>query len=196
MGVLSAVPAILSGVRLGRHDRTRAANRVGAAANTAALACYGASWWNRRQGRQLRGVTYGMLNDRGDGRRYLGGHLMQELGIGVDHTAFETRPESGRRVRPAISLRRRGVRSVTHRSSCSAIAGSRRPRRSVPASNADGRRHARRRLDRLPVAPERFRVADGGIEAVRQRCPCLRTTAASRAKTSRSGRVGSGFPAP
>ncbi|MDQ1429622.1 MAG: hypothetical protein QOF40_224, partial [Actinomycetota bacterium] len=100
-GVLSAIPAMAAGAS-DWADTTGPARRVGlvhAVANTTALACYGASWWNRRKGRQLRGVTYGLVGaTAATVGGYLGGHLIQELGVGVDNTAFETRPEEWTRV--------------------------------------------------------------------------------------------------
>jgi nitrite reductase/ring-hydroxylating ferredoxin subunit/uncharacterized membrane protein len=95
LGVLSAIPAALAGGS-DWGDTVGPARRVGlvhAVANTAAVACYGASWWNRRKGRHLRGVAYGLVGaSAATVGGYLGGHLLEGLGVGVDQTAFETRP--------------------------------------------------------------------------------------------------------
>ncbi len=95
LGVLSALPAALTGAS-DWGDTTGGARRVGlvhAVANGTAVACYSASWWQRRHGRQLRGVAWGLAGaTAATVGGYLGGHLLQELGVGADNTAFETRP--------------------------------------------------------------------------------------------------------
>jgi nitrite reductase/ring-hydroxylating ferredoxin subunit/uncharacterized membrane protein len=96
LGVLSALPAAASGAT-DWSDTTGKERRVGvahAALNTAALACFTASWLARRRGRHYRGVLYGLAGSAvATGGGYLGGHLVQRLGLGVDNTAFAPGPE-------------------------------------------------------------------------------------------------------
>jgi nitrite reductase/ring-hydroxylating ferredoxin subunit/uncharacterized membrane protein len=91
LGVLSALPAAASGAS-DWSDTSGTPARVGAAhavSNSVALACYAASWAARRRGHHLRGVALSVL---GAGAAtvggYLGGHLVNVLGVGVDQTAF------------------------------------------------------------------------------------------------------------
>jgi nitrite reductase/ring-hydroxylating ferredoxin subunit/uncharacterized membrane protein len=94
-GVLSALPAIATGAT-DWSDTTDEARRVGlvhAALNTAALVCFTASWTARRKGRHGRGILYGLAGSAvATGGGYLGGHLVQRLGLGVDHTTFDEVP--------------------------------------------------------------------------------------------------------
>jgi len=100
-GVLSAVPTALSGAA-DWGDTTGPARRIGlvhAAANTTALACYAASWWSRARGRHARGVALGLAGaTAATVGGYLGGHLLQSLGVGVDRTATTTPPSDWTRV--------------------------------------------------------------------------------------------------
>jgi nitrite reductase/ring-hydroxylating ferredoxin subunit/uncharacterized membrane protein len=87
LGVLSAVPVVLTGAS-DWFDTTGRAQRVGvvhAAANLGAVACYAASWAARRRGHTARGIALSMA---GAGVAtvggYLGGHLTQVLGVGID----------------------------------------------------------------------------------------------------------------
>lgn len=91
LGLLSALPTAATGASDWSDTEGRTA-RVGAAhavSNTVAFACYGASWMARRRGHHYRGVALGLL---GAGAAtvggYLGGHLVNVLGVGVDETAF------------------------------------------------------------------------------------------------------------
>lgn len=130
LGVLSALPAIATGAT-DWSDTTDEARRVGlvhAALNTVALACFTASWTARRRGRHGRGILYGLAGSAvATGGGYLGGHLVQRLGLGVDHATFDEVPtrwtptlaasewvdEVPRRVvaggTPVIVVRERGV---------------------------------------------------------------------------------------
>ncbi|MET0421700.1 MAG: DUF2231 domain-containing protein, partial [Acidimicrobiia bacterium] len=107
LGTLSAVPAIVAGAS-DWSDTTGPARRVGlvhAVANTTAVACYAASWWSRRRGRHLRGVSYGILGaTAATVGGYLGGHLVQRLGVGVDNTAFETRADEWTRACAVVDV--------------------------------------------------------------------------------------------
>jgi nitrite reductase/ring-hydroxylating ferredoxin subunit/uncharacterized membrane protein len=91
LGLLSALPTAATGAS-DWSDTEGTTARVGAAhavSNTVAFACYGASWMARRRGHHYRGVALGLL---GAGAAtvggYLGGHLVNVLGVGVDATAF------------------------------------------------------------------------------------------------------------
>jgi nitrite reductase/ring-hydroxylating ferredoxin subunit/uncharacterized membrane protein len=171
LGVLSAVPAMFAGAS-DWGDTTGPARRVGlvhAAANTAAVACYGASWWNRRKGRQLRGVAYGLVGATAATLGgYLGGHLLQELGVGVDNTAFETRAEEWRTARSAqdvtdaprcVDVDGAPVIVFRHRGELVALGG-RCPHRGAPMADGD--------VDGdsiiCPWHGSRFRIADGSVE--------------------------------
>ncbi len=103
-GVVSAVPTALAGAA-DWGDTTGPARRIGlvhAAANTTALACYAASWWSRIRGRHARGVALGLAGaTAATVGGYLGGHLMQTLGVGVDHTAVSRPPKEWTRVADA-----------------------------------------------------------------------------------------------
>jgi nitrite reductase/ring-hydroxylating ferredoxin subunit/uncharacterized membrane protein len=94
-GVATAVPTALAGAS-DWSDTTGAARRVGlvhAVANTTATICYGASWWERRRGRHARGVVLALVGaTAATVGGYLGGHLLQTRGIGVDNTAFDAPP--------------------------------------------------------------------------------------------------------
>lgn len=95
IGVLSALPAIATGAT-DWADTTDAERRVGlvhAALNSAALACFTASWLARRRGRHARGVIWGLAGSTvATGGGYLGGHLVQRMGLGIDNTAFDDIP--------------------------------------------------------------------------------------------------------
>ncbi len=171
LGLLSAVPTILAGAS-DWGDTTGRARRVGlvhAVANTTALACYGASWWSRRQGRHLRGVTYGLLGaTAATVGGYLGGHLVQELGVGVDNTVFETRPEEWTRACPASAVTETprsvdvgGAPVIIFRYDGHPVAlGGRCPHRGAPM--ADGTLDGDAIV--CPWHQSRFRIGDGAVE--------------------------------
>jgi nitrite reductase/ring-hydroxylating ferredoxin subunit/uncharacterized membrane protein len=96
-GVLCALPAALTGAT-DWSDTTGRDRRVGlvhAALNSAALACFTASWMARRRGRTGRGIAWGLAGSTvATGGGYLGGHLVQRRGVGVDNTAFDEAPET------------------------------------------------------------------------------------------------------
>jgi nitrite reductase/ring-hydroxylating ferredoxin subunit len=95
LGVLSALPTAASGAA-DWSDTTGPERRVGlvhAALNTAAIACFTASWFARRRGRNGRGVLYGLAGSAvATGGGFFGGHMVQRFGVGVDHTAFDEPP--------------------------------------------------------------------------------------------------------
>jgi nitrite reductase/ring-hydroxylating ferredoxin subunit/uncharacterized membrane protein len=100
-GVLSALPTAASGAA-DWGDTTGPDRRIGlvhAAANSTALACYAASWWARRRGRHARGVAWGLVGaTAATVGGYLGGHLLQTHGVGVDRAAFPVPPPEWTRV--------------------------------------------------------------------------------------------------
>jgi nitrite reductase/ring-hydroxylating ferredoxin subunit/uncharacterized membrane protein len=95
LGVLSALPTAATGAA-DWSDTTAEERRVGlvhAACNTAATVCFAASWLERRRGRNGRGVLYGLVGSAAaTGGGFLGGHLVQRFGMGVDHTTFDELP--------------------------------------------------------------------------------------------------------
>lgn len=104
LGVLSALPAVASGVS-DWIDTDKAEARVGmvhAAANSAALACFSVSWFRRGGGRHS-GVFWSTLGTAlATAGGFLGGHLAYSLGIGVDTNAFETGPDEWTAVRGSV----------------------------------------------------------------------------------------------
>jgi nitrite reductase/ring-hydroxylating ferredoxin subunit len=97
LGVVSALPTAASGAA-DWSDTTGGSRRVGlvhAVANTSAIALYAWSWRARRRDHYGRGVALGMLGATAATiGGYLGGHLLSRRGVGVDHTAFHTRPRA------------------------------------------------------------------------------------------------------
>jgi nitrite reductase/ring-hydroxylating ferredoxin subunit/uncharacterized membrane protein len=95
LGVLTALPTAVSGAS-DWADTTGGPKRIGvvhAAANSIALVCYGASYISRRRGRRARGVAWGFAGAAAaTAGGYLGGHLVNRLGVGVDNTAFDEGP--------------------------------------------------------------------------------------------------------
>jgi nitrite reductase/ring-hydroxylating ferredoxin subunit/uncharacterized membrane protein/anti-sigma regulatory factor (Ser/Thr protein kinase) len=95
LGVLSALPAAATGAS-DWADTDDGAKRVGllhAAVNTAAVLLYCASWRARRGRRHARGVLLGFAGAAAaTAGGFLGGHLLQALGVGVDHNAFDDGP--------------------------------------------------------------------------------------------------------
>lgn len=109
-GVVSAVPTVISGAS-DWGDTTSGERRVGlvhAVANTTALACYTASWWARVRGRHARGVALGLVGaTAATVGGYLGGHLLQSLGVGVDRARFPSPPAEWTSVAAAADVTER-----------------------------------------------------------------------------------------
>ena len=101
LGVLSAVPAAVSGAS-DWSDTTGAAKRVGlvhAAANGSAAVLYLGSWLARRRGKNTQGIVLGMAGAAAATvGGYLGGHLVQGRGVGVDANRDDVGPENWTRV--------------------------------------------------------------------------------------------------
>lgn len=95
LGVLTALPTAVTGAS-DWSDTVGAGRRVGlvhAAANSAALVCFSASWVRRRQGRHGAGVAWGWAGaTAATVGGFLGGHLVNALGVGVDTNAFDEAP--------------------------------------------------------------------------------------------------------
>ncbi|MGZ6968487.1 MAG: Rieske 2Fe-2S domain-containing protein [Acidimicrobiia bacterium] len=104
LGVLSALPTAAAGAA-DWSDTTGKARRVGlvhAALNSAAIVCFTASWFARRRGHHGRGVLYGLAGSAvATGGGFFGGHLVQRLGLAVDHTTFDELPVEWTSTRPA-----------------------------------------------------------------------------------------------
>jgi nitrite reductase/ring-hydroxylating ferredoxin subunit/uncharacterized membrane protein len=103
-GLWSVIPTAWTGGS-DWSDTTGPARRVGfvhAALNLGATAWYASSWLHRRRGRHAIGVAHGLVGAVfASAAGYLGGHLVDDLGVGVDHTAFEDRPRDWCAVAPA-----------------------------------------------------------------------------------------------
>jgi nitrite reductase/ring-hydroxylating ferredoxin subunit/uncharacterized membrane protein len=104
LGVLTALPAAAAGAAdwSDTAGKDRRVGLVHAALNSAAIACFTASWFARRRGRHARGVLYGLAGSTvATGGGFFGGHLVQRLGIGVDHTVYDELPSVWTPTRPA-----------------------------------------------------------------------------------------------
>ncbi|CAA9270606.1 MAG: Ferredoxin, 2Fe-2S [uncultured Acidimicrobiales bacterium] len=95
LGILAAVPTAATGAS-DWADTTGGERRVGlvhAAANSAALAAFVASYLHRRKGNRAKGIGWGSVGAlSATVGGHLGGHLIDALGVGVDNTAFEVGP--------------------------------------------------------------------------------------------------------
>jgi nitrite reductase/ring-hydroxylating ferredoxin subunit/uncharacterized membrane protein len=104
LGILSAVPAAATGAS-DWADTTGGGRRVGlvhAAANSAALGAFVASYLHRRAGNWAKGTAWGWAGAFfATAGGHLGGHLIEALGVGVDNTAFQVGPLDWLDVGPA-----------------------------------------------------------------------------------------------
>ena len=95
LGILASLPTAASGFS-DYSDTMGEERRVGlthAAFNVAALALFGASYSARRNGSSLKGKSLSLLGiSAASVGAYLGGHLSLDMGVGVDHTAYESGP--------------------------------------------------------------------------------------------------------
>ncbi len=96
LGILTALPTALTGAS-DWGDTQGGERRVGlvhAAANSAALAAFVASYVHRRRGHRAKGIAWGWVGaTAATAGGHLGGHLITALGVGVDNTAFEVGPQ-------------------------------------------------------------------------------------------------------
>jgi nitrite reductase/ring-hydroxylating ferredoxin subunit/uncharacterized membrane protein len=96
LGILASVPTALSGLA-DYSDTMGEERRVGfthAVFNVAALALFAASYGARRNGSSLKGKGLSLLGmGAASAGAYLGGHLSLDMGVGVDHTAYENGPD-------------------------------------------------------------------------------------------------------
>lgn len=92
VGLLGAAGSALTGLNDWNYtsDKPRRVGALHALANIAATSCYLTSWWQRRNGCRESGLTTGLvgfaLSMTG---AYLGGHLVYNERIGVNHAAEE-----------------------------------------------------------------------------------------------------------
>jgi nitrite reductase/ring-hydroxylating ferredoxin subunit/uncharacterized membrane protein len=92
VGLIGAAGAALTGLNDWNYtyEKPRRVGALHAITNLAATACYVGSWWQRRQGCRRAGLTTGFL---GYGLSivgaYLGGHLVYNERIGVNHAPEE-----------------------------------------------------------------------------------------------------------
>jgi nitrite reductase/ring-hydroxylating ferredoxin subunit/uncharacterized membrane protein len=95
LGILASVPTALSGLS-DYSDTLGEERRVGlthAAFNVAALALFTASYGARRNGSSLTGKGLSLLGmGAASVGAYLGGHLSLDMGVGVNHAAYESGP--------------------------------------------------------------------------------------------------------
>jgi len=94
-GIVAALPTAWTGLS-DYSDTFGPERRVGivhAGCNALALGLYGASWAARRRGSTGTGKALGLAGfGVASVGAYLGGHLSLDMGVGVDHTAYEAPP--------------------------------------------------------------------------------------------------------
>lgn len=107
LGILAAVPTAVTGASdwADTAGKERRVGLVHAAANTVALSAYVVSYVQRRRGHRGKGILWGWV---GAGAAsiggHLGGHLIEAMGIGVDHTTFEAGPSEWTAAGSALDL--------------------------------------------------------------------------------------------
>lgn len=113
VGILASVGSAITGTTDWQHTH-EADRRVGLAhglVNLAATALYARSWWDRRHGRDGRGIALTALGYAITlGGSYLGGSLVFESGIGIDQSGERLRTREWTPVLPASSLNGKPVR--------------------------------------------------------------------------------------
>ncbi len=113
VGILASVGSAVTGVTDWQHthEEDRRVGLVHGLMNLAATALYAQSWWDRRRGRNYRGIA---LTALGYGitiaGSYLGGALVFESGIGIDRSGERLRTAEWTPVLPAGSLNGKPVR--------------------------------------------------------------------------------------
>jgi nitrite reductase/ring-hydroxylating ferredoxin subunit/uncharacterized membrane protein len=115
VGVVSAVPTVLSGVS-DWSDLFGEPKRLGlvhAMFNAAAITSYGLSWLARRKGDRSRGLALGLLGATvATVGGHLGGHLSYRKGVNVDRNAWAEPPSEWETVLDAGELGEGGRRVV------------------------------------------------------------------------------------
>ncbi len=106
-GVVSSIPAVLSGLAEWVHtrDAERRVGAVHAGVNAVAIGLFGVSWWQRRHhGAHGRGASLTAMAVVSVGG-WLGGHLAYNRGVGVNTTAFLPVVRSWTPVAPRAQVR-------------------------------------------------------------------------------------------
>jgi nitrite reductase/ring-hydroxylating ferredoxin subunit/uncharacterized membrane protein len=112
IGVLSAVPTVLSGWSdwLDTDGDVRRTGSLHALGNAFVVALYAGSWAARRRDKRALGITLGIVaGGLATGTAYLGGQLVYDDGIGVDNTAFDQIPKKWTKVLKVADELRDGV---------------------------------------------------------------------------------------
>lgn len=113
LGIVASIGSAITGTTDWQHTH-EAERRVGLVhglVNLAATALYAQSWWDRRRGRNLRGIALTALGyaiTLGGG--YLGGALVFESGVGIDQSGERLRTKEWTPVLAASSLNGKPVR--------------------------------------------------------------------------------------
>ena len=107
VGIIGSVGAVATGATDWQHthEESRRIGIVHGLLNTAATALYAMSWWDRRRGRQLRGMAgtalgYGLTTASG----YLGAALVYGSGVGVDRSGARLSVDDWTPVLPVAAL--------------------------------------------------------------------------------------------
>ncbi|MGF2951636.1 Rieske 2Fe-2S domain-containing protein [Mycobacterium sp. THU-M116] len=113
LGIVASVGSAVTGVTDWQHthEQDRRVGLVHGLVNLAATALYAQSWWDRRQGRHYRGIA---LTALGYGitvaGSYLGGALVFDSGVGIDHAGQRLRTTKWTPVLSADSLNGKPMR--------------------------------------------------------------------------------------
>lgn len=107
IGIVANVAAAVAGVTDWQHthEEARRIGLVHGALNAAAIGLYALSWWDRGRGRRSRGITatalgFGITMASG----YLGGNLVFEWRIGIDHSGARLTGGQWKPALPSASL--------------------------------------------------------------------------------------------
>lgn len=107
VGIIGSLGAAATGATDWQHthEESRRVGIVHGLLNVVATALYAVSWWDRRRGRHLRGMTgtalgYGLTM----GSSYLGGALVYGSGVGVDRAGPRLEVEDWTTVLPLAAL--------------------------------------------------------------------------------------------
>jgi nitrite reductase/ring-hydroxylating ferredoxin subunit/uncharacterized membrane protein len=113
LGILASIGSAITGATDWQHthEQDRRVGLVHGVVNLLATALYAQSWWDRRRGRHGRGIAltalgYGLTV----GSSYLGGALVFDFAIGIDHSGGRLRTTEWTPVLPESSLNGKPVR--------------------------------------------------------------------------------------